>query len=62
MHLPIFIADAPVVASPSGVLVTQPLAPVAVPLSGVLITQPAAANPQPSAARSNDIEVRDRKG
>jgi hypothetical protein len=53
-HLPIFIAEAPVVAPPSGVLVTQPLAPVAVPLSGVLITQPTATNLQPSAARSGD--------
>ena len=53
-HLPTFIAEAPVVAPPSGVLVTQPLAPVAVPLSGVLITQPTAANIQPSAARSGD--------
>ena len=51
-HLPIFIAEASVVAPPSGVLVTQPPAPVAVPPSGVLITQPTAANPQPSAARS----------
>jgi hypothetical protein len=53
-RLPIFIAEASVVASPSGVLVTQPLAPVAVPPSGILITQPTAANPQPSAARSGD--------
>jgi hypothetical protein len=53
-HLPIFIAEASVVAPPSGVLVTQPPAPVAVPPSGVLITQPTAANPQPSAARSGD--------
>jgi hypothetical protein len=44
-HLPIFIAEASVVAPPSGVLVTQPPAPVAVPPSGVLITEPTAANP-----------------
>jgi hypothetical protein len=53
-HLPIFIAEAPVVAPPSGVLVAQPLAPVGVPLSGVLTTQPTAANLRPSAARSGD--------
>jgi hypothetical protein len=53
-HLPIFIAEASVVAPPSGVLVTQPPAPVAVPPSGVLISQPTAAKPQPSAARSGD--------
>ena len=53
-HLPIFIAEASVVAPPSGFLVTQPPAPVAVPPSGVLITQPTAANPQLSAARSGD--------
>jgi hypothetical protein len=53
-HLPIFIAEAPVVAPPSGVLVTQPPSPVVVPPSGVLITQPTAANFQLNAARSGD--------
>jgi hypothetical protein len=46
-HLPIFIAEAPVTAPPSGVLVTQLPAPVAVPPSGVLITRPTAPAPSP---------------
>jgi hypothetical protein len=39
---PTAVAQSPVTAPPSGVLVTQPPAPVAVPPSGVLVTPPTA--------------------
>jgi hypothetical protein len=39
---PTAVAQSPVTAPPSGVLVTQPPAPVAVPTSGVLVAPPTA--------------------
>jgi len=39
---PTLVAQAPITAPPSGVLVTPPPAPVAVPPSGVLVTPPTA--------------------
>jgi hypothetical protein len=51
---PTLVAQAPVTAPPSGVLVTQPPAPVPVPPSGVLVTQP---SPQGHAVAATPVKI-----